>query len=53
MIVHTYPANDLIEHLTDGQDCPCGPTDEPVLRDDGSYGWQIIHHSLDGREMRE
>jgi len=23
--VHVYPNNDLIEHDTDGSDCPCGP----------------------------
>jgi hypothetical protein len=53
MIVHTYPVNDLVAHLTDGQDCPCGPTTEPVERVDGSFGWHVIHHSLDGRELRE
>lgn len=51
--VHTIPVNDLIEHETDGDDCPCGPTVEPVFRDDGSNGWQITHHSLDGRETGE
>lgn len=51
---HVYPGNDLIEHdtETDG-DCPCGPTVEPVVRDDGSIGWIYIHHSLDGREQHE
>ena len=51
--VHTYPVNDLIDHeYTD--ECPCGPTVEPVMNDqDGSVGWQIIHHSLDGRELHE
>lgn len=52
-IVHTYPVNDLIEHELTGDDCPCGPTTEPVPRDDGSFGWLISHHSLDGREARE
>lgn len=51
--VHTYPLNDLIEHQLDGDDCPCGPTIEPVPRDDGSYGWLVVHHSLDGRESDE
>lgn len=51
--VHTYPVSDLIEHDTDGGDCLCGPTTEAVARDDGSYGWQVIHHSLDGRENKE
>lgn len=49
--VHTMPISDLIEHQFD--DCPCGPTTEPVPRDDGSMGWLIIHHSLDGRELNE
>lgn len=52
--VHTIPVNDLIEHLTDeGTDCPCGPTTEPVVRDDGSMGWSVGHRSLDGREHNE
>lgn len=51
--VHTYPVGDLIEHDTDGGDCPCGPTVEPVFREDGSNGWHVIHHSLDGREEGE
>lgn len=43
---------DLVEHeLAD--DCVCGPTAEPVKRDDGSIGWVVIHHSLDGREASE
>ena len=48
---HVMPVNDLIEHVDD--DCPCGPTTHPVKRDDGSIGWVIIHHSLDGRELAE
>lgn len=52
-IYHVYPEGDLIEHVTDDDSCVCGPTTEPVPRDDGSYGWLIIHHSLDGRELRE
>ena len=52
--VHTYPVNDLIEHDTENDDaCICGPTTEAVFDDEGSNGWQIIHHSLDGREARE
>ncbi|WP_179278339.1 hypothetical protein [Rhodococcus sp. 15-649-2-2] len=49
--IHVVPVNDLIEHLDD--DCPCGATTEPVPRDDGSVGWLITHHSLDGRELHE
>jgi hypothetical protein len=50
---HVFPVDDLIEHDTDGNDCPCGPKTEPVERDDGSFGWLVCHHSLDGREMAE
>ena len=49
--VHVAPINDLIEH-TDA-DCACGTRTEPVPRDDGSYGWLVVHHSLDGREATE
>jgi hypothetical protein len=50
---HTYPVNDLIEHVTDGGDCPCGPTTVPLKRDDGSIAFQQVHHALDGREHFE
>lgn len=52
-IVHVLPVNDLIEHDEEGDDCPCGPTVEPVFADDGYCGWLITHHSLDGREKHE
>lgn len=51
--VHVVPVNDLVEHETDGDDCVCGPDIEAVRRDDGSVGWLVSHHSLDGRELRE
>jgi len=51
--VHTYPVNDLVDHNTNNDECICGPTTEPVKRDDGSIGWHILHHSLDGREKTE
>lgn len=51
--VHVLPIGDLIEHQDTGQDCPCGPTVEAVFADDGSNGWLIMHHSLDGRERAE
>ena len=51
--VHVFPVNDTIEHDTDTDDCVCGPTAEPVIDDDGSCGWVIVHHSLDGREANE
>lgn len=49
---HVIPIGDLIDHDTD-EDCACGPTAEPVERVDGSVGWLMIHHSLDGREQEE
>lgn len=51
--IHVLPINDLIEHDDDGDQCPCGPTVEAVFRDDGSNGWMVVHHSLDGREQYE
>ena len=51
--VHVLPINDLIEHEDQGDGCACGPSSEPIKRDDGSVGWVITHHSLDGREASE
>lgn len=51
--VHVYPDRDLIEHVTEGDECLCGPEVEAVPADDGSMGWLISHHSLDGREFGE
>ena len=51
--VHVTPIDDLIEHIEEEDDCPCGPEVEPVPREDGSFGWLITHHSLDGREFKE
>ena len=51
MTVHVVPVNDLVDHAVD-EDCVCGPTLEPVEREDGSFGWVAVHHSLDGRELR-
>ena len=52
MTFHVLPKNDLIGHETD-EDCPCGPTVVAVKREDGSVGWVVAHHSLDGREAKE
>lgn len=49
---HVLPVNDLIDHQ-DNDNCLCGPTTEPVKRDNGSIGWIHTHHSLDGREHTE
>jgi hypothetical protein len=51
--LHVVPVDDLVEHNTDGEDCVCGPTIEPLELDDGSMGWVITHHSLDNREAKE
>lgn len=48
--VHVYPTGDLIEHDTESDGCICQPRVEAVRRDDGSIGWVLTHHSLDGRE---
>lgn len=50
--VHVIPRDDLITHHLIGG-CICGPTLEPIKRDDGSMGWLYTHHSLDGREHAE
>lgn len=39
-------AEDAIKH-EDSEDCVCGPTIEPVKRDDGSVVYIAIHHRLD------
>jgi len=52
-IRYVFPVNDLVDHDTDGGDCVCGPTVEPVERDDGSMGFLVSHHSRDGREHIE
>ena len=46
--VHVQPVNDLIEH-EDSDACVCIPEIEPVPHDDGSMGWLVTHHALDGR----
>ena len=50
--VHVQPVGDLVAHDLD-DDCACGPAVEAVPRGDGSFGWLITHHSLDGRERFE
>lgn len=50
--LHIVPLNDLVEHDTEG-DCVCVPEARPVTREDGSVGWMVVHHSLDGREASE
>lgn len=50
--MHVVPVGDLVEHETTA-DCVCGPATEAVFREDGSNGWLVVHHSLDGREAFE
>jgi hypothetical protein len=50
--MHVLPVGDLIEHETTDE-CPCGPRSEIVKREDGSVGWVVVHHALDGREALE
>lgn len=50
--VHVLPVADVVEHPM-SDDCVCDPTTEAVQRADGSYGWIVVHHSLDGREATE
>jgi hypothetical protein len=54
-LLHVYPEHDLVEHdtSTDEPDCACGPETRPVEQEDGSIGWLLVHHSLDGREAHE
>lgn len=51
--LHVWPESDIVEHDLDSDDCVCGPTSEPIKREDGSVAWIITHHSLDGREQHE
>lgn len=50
--LHVIPLGDLVEHDTAGE-CVCIPQPRRVPRADGSDGWLMVHHSLDGREARE
>jgi hypothetical protein len=48
--VHVVPILDLVTHSID--DCICGPSLEPVEREDGSIAYVATHSSLDGRERK-
>ncbi|MET7975731.1 hypothetical protein ABZW44_22350 [Streptomyces mirabilis] len=52
-VLHVTPQRDLVDHDTSTAepDCVCGPEVRPVTQDDGSMGWLLVHHSLDGREQ--
>ncbi|MGQ4343591.1 hypothetical protein [Streptomyces sp. SAS_275] len=51
--LHVTPIRDAVGHDTStaGADCVCGPEVRPAPQDDGSTGWLLVHHSLDGREQ--
>jgi hypothetical protein len=53
--VHVRPIRDLVDHdaSTTEPDCVCGPEVRPAVQEDGSMGWLLVHHSLDGRERAE
>lgn len=53
--LHVTPIGDLVGHDTSTAeaDCVCGPEVRPVTDDDGSIGWLLVHHSLDGREREQ
>jgi hypothetical protein len=65
-ILHVHPRGDRVTIQLGGKtvratighdtstgepDCVCGPEVRPEKREDGSMGWLIVHHSLDGREL--
>ncbi len=49
--LHVVPSvgSDEFQHEMT-EDCMCGPRLEPVEREDGSIGWIVAHHALDGRK---
>lgn len=49
--IQVIPLYDRITH-DENDDCICGPHTDAVPREDGTYGWLVTHHSLDGRETR-
>ena len=50
--LHVTPTADLVGHDTSTAepDCVCRPEVRPASQEDGSMGWLLVHHSLDGRE---
>jgi len=49
---HVIPVADLIGHEA-SEECACVPQARLVTLADGSDGWLLVHHSLDGREASE
>lgn len=50
---HVYPVDDIVDHDTVGDKCVCGPTLRCEFNEDMSVAWIYVHHSLDGRELKE
>ena len=50
-VMHVFPVDDLVEHDTETSepDCVCGSEVQPVVREDGSVEWLLVHQALDGR----
>lgn len=53
--LHVTPQCDLVDldTSTTEPDCVCGPEVRPTTQDDGSMGWLLVRHSLDGREQAD
>jgi hypothetical protein len=49
---HVVPVDDVLDHEI-SDNCICGPESTPVKQEDGSMGWVMTHHALDGRESGE
>jgi len=46
--VHVVPEDDLLAHEL-SETCACQPKIIPILREDGSTGWVVVHAAWDGR----
>jgi len=53
--IHVTPVRDLVDHDTSTAEANwvCGPEARPATHEDGSVGWLLVHHALDGREPAE
>lgn len=54
--VHVVPIEDVIAHDSTTLDCVCGPDVEWIDPETGAAypsGPLVLHHSLDGRELKE
>lgn len=48
MSQHIVPTEDSIGHELNTS-CPCEPARDYKRREDGTTGWVVTHHALDGR----